>query len=180
MTMQNITLMPFGYFDDSLVQSVSNIVRHEFRLDIVMRKEQIDLIEFYDPVRRQYNGTRLLNTIDASFATDYSKTIGLFTVDLFIPILTYIFGQAHLNGRSGIVSSYRLSNERYGMTPDENLLSERFCKELIHELGHTFGLIHCHVPDCVMRSGTYVEDIDLKSAGFCKSCREQLDRRFIQ
>ena len=25
------------------------------------------------------------------------------------------------------------------------------------------GLIHCHVPTCVMRSSTYVEDIDQKS-----------------
>ena len=100
---------------------------------------------------------------------------GLFNVDLFIPILTYIFGQAYLNGRAGIVSIFRLGNERYGIKPDEAILLERFKKEIIHELGHTFGLIHCFDPICVMRSGTYVEDIDLKSRHLCIRCREHLE-----
>ena len=74
---------------------------------------------------------------------------GLFYVDLFIPILTYIFGQAFLGGRTAIASIYRLSNERYGLKEIDNYLLTRFTKEIIHELGHTFGLIHCHVPACV-------------------------------
>ena len=44
-------------------------------------------------------------------------------------------------------------------------------KEAIHELGHTHGLLHCADPTCVMRASTYVEEIDLKSAGFCLRCR---------
>jgi archaemetzincin len=96
-------------------------------------------------------------------------------VDLFIPILTYIFGQAFLNGRTGIASFYRLANERYGMKSDDNFIPDRFMKEVIHELGHTFGLIHCHVPTCVMRSSTYVEDIDQKSANLCTKCRNELN-----
>jgi len=98
----------------------------------------------------------------------------LFSVDLFIPILTYIFGQAYLNGRTGIASLYRFSNERYGMKKDDKILLDRFRKEVIHELGHTFGLIHCHIPVCVMRSSTYVEDIDQKSPNFCAGCRSKL------
>ena len=95
----------------------------------------------------------------------------LFQVDLFIPILTYIFGQAYLGGRTAIASSYRLKNESYGMTIDDKLLLGRFTKEVIHELGHTFGLIHCQNPLCVMRSSTYVEDIDQKERHLCPICR---------
>ena len=60
------------------------------------------------------------------------------------------------------------------MPPDQSILLERFKKEVIHELGHTFGLVHCHTPTCVMRSSTYVEDIDLKEAHFCQSCRDSI------
>ena len=172
---QNIALISFGYFDNDFLRDVAKAVKNEFYCEVNMKEGHLDLIEFYDPVRRQYNGSKLLYHIEEYFASDLSKTIGLFSVDLFIPILTYIFGQAFLNGRSGIASDYRLSNVRYGITADDKLLLERFRKEVIHELGHTFGLIHCHVPTCVMRSGTYVEDIDQKEESFCPACRNVIN-----
>lgn len=149
-------------------------VKQEFNHQVIIREGHLDLSDYYDPSRRQYNGNIILKVVDAKFSAESFKTIGLFSVDLFIPILTYIFGQAMLNGRTGIASLYRLSNERYGMPADEGLLLQRFKKEVIHELGHTFGLVHCTIPECVMRSSTYVEDIDQKNAGLCHKCRAAL------
>jgi archaemetzincin len=171
---ENINLISFGYFDKGLLDTVSDQVVREFNMPVKTREGFLDLSEFYDPARKQYNGTSLLKKIDSDFAGDLSKTLGLFNVDLFIPILTYIFGQAFLNGKAGIISVYRLSNERYGMKPDKNLLAERFRKEIIHELGHMFGLVHCSDPVCIMRSGSYVEDIDQKGLTFCEKCRMQI------
>jgi len=174
MDLTNITLISFGFFEEDFLKKIAETVNHELLLPVNIKEGHIDISEFYDPVRRQYNGNRLLKEIDLLFADDSNKTIGLFNVDLFIPILTYIFGQAFLSGRSGIASLYRFSNERYGMNQDDNFILERFKKEIIHELGHTLGLIHCHIPTCVMRSSTYVEDIDQKSASLCGSCRSSL------
>ena len=84
--------------------------------------------------RKQYDGNRLLKLIHTEYSAASFKTIGLFQVDLFIPILTYIFGQAQYNGSAGIASVYRLRNEQYGMPGDEKLLYERFRKVVIHEL----------------------------------------------
>jgi archaemetzincin len=111
--------------------------------------------------------------VDERFGTDTTKTLGLFNIDLFIPILTYIFGQAFLKGRCGIASIYRLSNERYGLKKDQKVFVDRIRKEVIHELGHTFGLIHCSNPTCVMRSSTYVEDIDQKEHLLCHKCKDE-------
>jgi archaemetzincin len=174
MDLQNITLVSVGYIEEIFLKSVAEAAGREFCLQVNIREGYIDITEFFDPTRRQYNGNRLLKEIDTLFASENTKTIGVFSVDLFIPILTFIFGQAYLNGRSGIASYYRLSNERYGMNPDNNLIIERLQKEVIHELGHTFGLIHCHVPTCVMRSSTYVEDIDQKDMNICSHCRTLL------
>ena len=154
---------------------VAENVKREFPLPVNIKEGRLDLSEFYDPVRRQYNGAQLLNNVDSLFSADPVKTLGLFNVDLFIPILTFIFGQAVLNGRTGIASLYRLSNERYGIASDDETILVRFKKEVIHELGHMFGLIHCHMPTCVMRSSTYVEDIDQKSASFCAGCHNELN-----
>jgi archaemetzincin len=173
--MPNITLISFGYFEKDILEKTAEAVVNEFHASVNLRDGHLDLSEFFDPNRRQYNGNSLLKQVDSIAFPDSSKTLGLFNVDLYIPILTFIFGQAFLNGRTGIASLYRLSNERYGMTGDNEFLVDRFKKEVIHELGHTFGLIHCHNPTCVMRSGTYVEDIDQKNQQFCLSCRAELD-----
>ena len=174
MNLEKINLISFGYFEKGLLDKVVSDVEEEFMLPVKTKEGHLDLSLFFDPSRRQYDGFRLLKEVDSGFATDHDKTLGLFNVDLYIPILTYIFGQAYLNGRAGIASIYRLRNERYGIFKDEKVLVKRFRKEVIHELGHTFGLIHCYDPDCVMRSSTYVEDIDQKGHRLCHKCKVQL------
>lgn len=175
MNLENITLISFGYFEKGLLELIVNDVEHEFSVPVKTREGFLDLSDYYDPARKQYNGNDLLKEIEFRFASETTKTLGLFNVDLFIPILTYIFGQAFLNGRSGIASIYRLSNERYGIKKDQSVFVDRIRKEVIHELGHTFGLIHCANPTCVMRSSTYVEDIDQKEHLLCHKCKTNLE-----
>jgi archaemetzincin len=174
MNAPTLTLISFGHFGKEFLAKISEAVANEYNCQAIIRDAHIDLSEFYDPQRRQYNGDKLLREVDTMQIPESTKVIGLFNVDLYIPILTYIFGQAQLGGRTAIASQFRLSNERYGMLPDEDLMTERFKKEVIHELGHTFGLIHCHTPTCVMRSSTYVEDIDQKEGQLCSKCRTVL------
>jgi len=174
MNAPTITLLSFGRFERGFLEKISEVVMNEFNCPVAIKEAHVDISEFYDPGRRQYNGDKLLKAVDTLNIPGLSKTIGILNVDLFIPILTYIFGQAQLSGQTAIVSDFRLSNERYGMPADDNLLLQRFTKEVIHELGHTFGLIHCHTPTCVMRSSTYVEDIDQKEAQLCVKCRAML------
>ena len=174
MNLQNITLVSFGYIEKNFLENTAEAVRQEFHFPVNLKEGHIDLSEYYEPARRQYNGNNLLKHVDSLSFPDSLKTLGLFNVDLFIPILTFIFGQAFLGGRTGIASFYRLSNEHYGMIKDDRLSMERFSKEVIHELGHTFGLIHCHLPTCVMRSSTYVEDIDQKNQHLCPTCHDKL------
>jgi len=171
---ESITIISFGYFEQKFPGEICDEVEHEFQVPVIMSEGHLDLSEFFDPPRKQYDANKLLKEIDIRFASDSQKTLGLCNIDLFIPILTFIFGQAFLNGRCGIASAYRLRNERYGLKPNEKILTERLRKEVIHELGHTFGLYHCINPVCVMRSSTYVEDIDQKSWKFCPKCRKEL------
>nr|WP_321410364.1 archaemetzincin family Zn-dependent metalloprotease [uncultured Carboxylicivirga sp.] len=175
MNPDKIILISFGQIEKHNLEIIARDVKREFRMQVEYKDGFIDLSQFFDPTRSQYNANQLIHLINAEYASDTTKTIGLFTVDLFIEILTFIYGQAFLNGRSGIASSFRLYNERYGMKRHDRLALNRFGKEIIHELGHTFGLIHCHIPGCVMMSSTYVEDIDLKTHHFCLHCKRLLN-----
>ncbi len=172
----SIILVACGPFEKDFLKKIAQSAEKEFRIPVTFEENHIDLTPFYNPGRRQYDGNKLMTFVSSCSVNEDAKVIGLFRVDLFIPILTYIFGQAMLNGRSAVASIYRLRNEMYGLKKNEALLLSRTTKEVIHELGHNFGLIHCHVQTCVMRSSTYVEDIDQKSHTFCPACREALDK----
>jgi archaemetzincin len=126
---------------------------------------------YYAPERGQYNATLVLARLLRYLPEPQAKIVGLTNVDLFIPVLTFVFGQAQLEGPGALVSTYRLRNEFYGLPPDAGLLRDRTIKEVVHELGHTFGLVHCRDYECVMHASTYVEEIDLKGPGFCSACR---------
>jgi len=174
---KRIILLSCGSFEREFLKRISGEVEASFRHPVVTEECHLDLSPFYNPARRQYDGDRLLHQIPGCPKTEYTKIIGLFRVDLYIPILTYIFGQAILGQKTAVASVYRLRNELYGLKPDEELLLSRTVKEVVHELGHTFGLIHCHSMTCVMRSSTYVEEIDLKDTLFCPRCRALLDNQ---
>ncbi|MDP2336345.1 MAG: hypothetical protein Q8N05_07830, partial [Bacteroidota bacterium] len=44
----------------------------------------------------------------------------------------------------------------------------------VDSISFPFGLIHCTNPTCVMRSSTYVEDIDQKIQHLCFKCKAEL------
>ncbi len=174
MNKQRILIISFGQFEKDFLDKIASSVKDRFGFDVDVANSYNDLSKFYDPARRQYDGNQLLKYINSEYSSDNIKAIGLFRVDLFIPILTYIIGQAVYNGNAGVVSLFRLKNELYGMKKDDALLFERFTKEIIHELGHIFGLTHCISTSCVMRSSTYIEDVDQKNSVFCFKCYEKL------
>ena len=166
--------MSCDHFEKDVTDSIVEDIAREFHYPVIFKEYDFDISKFYYPARRQYDANKILKTVREMSSPGSVKKIGLFKVDLFIPILTYIFGQAILNGDTGIVSLYRLRNELYGLEQSNTILNERLRKVIIHETGHMFGLIHCQNPVCVMRSSTYVEDIDQKNNNLCIRCRTKI------
>jgi archaemetzincin len=135
---------------------------------------ELDLARAHDASRRQYNAAALMAQVADLAGAAGDKCIAVVDVDLFIPVLTFVFGQAVLGGAAGVISTHRLANEFYGLPRDDRVFRERIEKEVVHELGHMFGLYHCRQFECVMRSSTYVEEIDLKRSTFCADCQALL------
>jgi archaemetzincin len=123
----------------------------------------------YDERRRQLSSTRTLAWLAAGLPDDGSRALAFTDADLFIPILTFVFGEAQLGGRAAIVSTARLSDG-----DDARLVPLRLAKETSHEAGHVFGLLHCEAPRCVMMRSAALSDIDRKSGELCRDCRLRL------
>ena len=156
------------------LEGVFDIVGAALGLPVRLERLQPDLGRAQDRSRRQYNSTALLEQLIAMAGAAHEKRIAIVDVDLFIPVLSFVFGEAQLSGQAAVVSTYRLDNVLYGLPRDDGLLAARLGKEIVHELGHTLGLYHCRQFECVMRSSTYVEEIDLKQDSLCPACRELL------
>jgi archaemetzincin len=140
------------------------------------RKLTLDLAPSYVSDRQQYHATLILAALLRHLPDADAKLVGVTNVDLFIPVLTFVFGQSQLNGAGAVVSTRRLHPDFYGLPPDDEQLAHRAVKETVHELGHAFGLVHCRDYRCVMSASTSVEDVDLKTTAFCGSCAAVLAR----
>ena len=106
--------------------------------------------------------------------TDF--VLGVTGSDLFMPVFTFVLGEAYLGGRAAVISTFRLDDQRYGLARNPELLATRLLKEAVHELGHCHGLVHCHDSKCVMYAAGGVEEVDLKSAELCFACRNRLPK----
>jgi len=172
--MPYIDIVPIGEVDETLLLFLRQSLFEAFRIQPRVRHGYFNLSSVYDPVRNQYNSSGLLLQLIREPAPETLKILGVTELDLFIPIFTFLFGEAQLNGVGAVVSAHRLHNQFYGIAENQDLLKNRLLKEAMHELGHTFGLIHCFTLKCVMRSSTYVEEIDQKSVHFCRVCEQQI------
>jgi archaemetzincin len=146
-----------------------------FRTECRVRPDRLDVAFAREPLRDQYYSTAILQQMQP-LAGAGARLLAVTSLDLYVPVLTFVFGEAQLDGRCAVVSLHRLREEFYGLPAREELLRERLLKEAVHELGHTFGLRHCDDWRCVMTSSHAVERLDVKSAEFCGACRAAVDR----
>ncbi len=157
-----------------LLERVRGQVEATFAVPTDLRAVNGPPSECLDPRRGQHSSTKILRWILAAVPPGAAKVLGITDVDLFIPVLTFVFGEAQVGGPAAVVSTARLC-----LTYDEEpappvLVEARLLKECLHELGHTFGLIHCADVTCVMSRSNSVLDVDQKRAGFCRDCRQRL------
>lgn len=130
----------------------------------------------FDPARRQYASIAVLELLAKKCPVDAWKLLAVTRHDLFIPVLTFVYGQAQLNGRVAVMSLARLEQEFYGLEPNREVFLDRARKEALHETGHTLGLVHCADRTCAMTLSTTIRQIDWKQAAFCGACAALLQR----
>jgi len=167
-----ITLKPLGNIADEITEELKDRVGGIFHCPVEVKAGFSDLAQAYDPQRKQYLSSKLLVALGKAGRDE--RVAGIADVDLYVPRLNFVFGEADVLSGTSIVSLCRLRQEYYGLAPDEALFLERTAKEIVHELGHTFGLGHCPNNKCVMHFSNSLADTDLKEAHFCNKCRPRI------
>lgn len=163
-----------GHVTPAMVDAVGTALEGEFHAFIQKHKSTLVPAIAYESTRGQYDSSVLLEALHRETQKENGKVLGITDLDLFAPVFTFVFGEAQLNGRVALASFYRLRNSFYGLPDDDELLAERLKKEAVHEIGHTFGLVHCARPSCVMHASSGVEEVDLKGLLLCTACRSAI------
>ena len=168
-----LLLLPFYFPSSQLVDELRDFLPRVYKLQVQLVSPWFDPQDCFNSQRGQYDALCLLRKLIAGRPPSAQRVLAITGVDLFISVLTYVFGEAQLDGPTGIVSTRRLNPQAYGLPKDPQRFRQRLLTEAVHELGHTFGLAHCKTAGCAMHGATYVEEIDLKKPQLCASCRGQ-------
>jgi archaemetzincin len=134
----------------------------------------LDLEFVYNPERKQYYSSAILEKLQKMVPEACERSLGMVDVDLYVPDLNFVFGEADIKQKIALISTKRLRPEYYGLPKDERLFFDRILKESVHELGHTYGLGHCLDKKCVMFFSNSLKDTDVKSSAFCENCKNKL------
>jgi archaemetzincin len=172
--MKLLQLLPIGDVDLRALEQLGPLIAQQFHVAWDILQPGLDPQFAYHAERQQYHSTELLASMHGFLGPECWRLLGITGHDLYIPILTFVFGEAQMGGPAAVVSTHRLRQEFYGLEQDSKLLGERLVKEAVHELGHTLELRHCDDYRCAMAASHAVEWIDLKENGMCPDCSERM------
>ncbi len=176
--MNLVHLLRVGTTELSLVENVRAAIPRNLNVACEILPFHLDPAPSYHIERQQFHSSEILQRIQPLVRREHWRLLAIADVDLYIPILKYVFGEAQLGGPCAVVSTYRLRQEFYGLERDDAVLNQRLLKECVHELGHTLDLRHCQDYRCAMASAHAVEWIDLRESSFCETCRFQLSAKY--
>ena len=168
-----IVVLRVGCEDVEVIRSVQVGLCEVFSDTVCDVFERVMVIprDAYNMARRQFLSSSILSRIwGYTGSSKIDRVLGVTDVDLFVPGLNFVFGEAECPGRAALISLCRLRSEFYGDSADSGLLIERSVKEAVHEVGHTLGLGHCKDPLCAMLFSNSVDDTDRKRPVFCEKC----------
>ncbi len=168
--MSGIHLLPIGSNDEEILIAIGSGINRTFGVGVHWLQD-IGTPEYaFDPARKQYSSELILRSILRQASDGMFRILAVTDVDLFIPMLTFVYGQAQLRGKTSLISTARMRQEFYGLPPSRVLMLRRVVKESLHELGHTFGLTHCLVQTCPMSVATVISQLDAKGEELCSDC----------
>ncbi len=158
---------------EAAVRVVAEVLSKAFRG--VTRVENLGSIprQFFDRMRGQYRGLEVLIWLSTTRKYPDSVVVAVINSDAYVSGLNFIFGVADPRVGAATVYLHRL---HYFSRGEEHFL-ERLRKEVIHEVGHVFGLKHCSNPRCVMRFSNSIWDTDAKTWKYCRKCASLLKER---
>src|SRR3954454_21252039 len=106
--MAEIRLVAVGNIDREVLDYLAATLPDDIGVRCSVSRRALDPAGAYSAARMQYHSTRILAQLLEVPAPTGAKVLGVCDLDLFIPILTFVFGEAQLGDRAALISAHRL------------------------------------------------------------------------
>jgi archaemetzincin len=159
---KRVLLQPFSDFTKEETIKISNQLKN-----LGLETEVADPIKHpsfaWRPERARYRADSLIRFLSGR-TTEGEVAIGLTHYDVSTTKDGKedwgVMGLGFRPGKACVISTFRIKGKNR---------EEKFAKVIVHEFGHTRGLDHCPVKDCLMRDAEGKDHLD-EETGFCKTC----------
>ncbi len=183
-----ITVIAFKGVEDEVLTHITENLTKAFSAKLsIIRAPRDALRDCLNITRGQLNASRVLRLVAGlrDLSGEGGIALGLVPGDAYVEGLNFVFGLASQHQATAVVFLERLK-DRYGLPKgmsgyvDTDTYLERVLKEVMHELGHVFGLDHCTNKRCVMAFSNSIMDTDRKEWKYCQACAEGLSSSGIR
>jgi archaemetzincin len=171
-----VLIHPFGKIAGYLLNAVQTAIEEHFDLRAAIGKELAVPAQSYSRERGQYLSTSFLDLL-VEHARDRDRILlGITAVDLYVPELNFVFGEASSTDHVAVFSLARLYSTTNAGREREEIVKRRAITEAVHEVGHVLSLRHCSRRDCVMWFSNTLAETDRKGTDFCPKHSQELKR----
>ncbi|MHA1669218.1 MAG: archaemetzincin [Promethearchaeota archaeon] len=188
---QKIYLQKIGIVDKSILVKLKRNLEWYFKrfgVEFKISSKDLPLNKFeYVSGKRQFDGNLILKRLmKQAERKKYFRVLGVIDYDIYFELYNFNFGVAKLPKtlnmklpRVALISIFRFKELLYDREENPALFEKRTLTEAMHELGHTFGLVHCE-NDCVMQFSDSLMQVDKKTPNFCDTCMRKLEATFLR
>jgi archaemetzincin len=171
-----IAILPFKDADSLIIKELKKGLQNHLLAEVsVLAETPLPTMAFYKP-RQRYIADSLLAFLRRVNGSRFEKIIGLTSKDISTrkgDIANWgILGLGSCPGEACVISTFRGGKNKVS----HKIYLIRIITLALHELGHTYGLQHCPVYNCLMKDAEGKMNLD-DGDSYCKNCSRFLSEK---
>ena len=111
---ETICLLALGEVDKEILSYLQSELEKVFEREVKL----VDNLEHpdyaYNPKRDQYHSSEILEKMKRKKFEGCNRVLGIGDIDMYVPSLNFVFGEADFYDRVAVISLTRLKQEYYG------------------------------------------------------------------